>query len=791
MDEDVSVQWTLANPLTIQMDDSGMAWNGGAARDLVALDADRVLVATDTGGIWMLNRDGTSLAVADLDHPDFWCISKGLHGDKHFYAGGAKLYETDLSKPLPLLSWREIPVTWIEQSVDPLGKPWTNYPNNIYRILVLREDKRIVLATTDGVVWADIPPAPEPPKGCCAWFWPPKPPPVYQWKAAIGLGYHTQGCLGLAMGSPRQGELDRTIAVASWGSKPKSGLEPLQFYFGEWQGNELVLKKSTMRSVEGIDRNKARATTMASCDAHADRMYAISSNEDGIPEMMWRSKDNGLSWDPFKPELTNPNTVTFEVAAGNQGNSSGRACNCIAVSRQKPEIVVVGWRAGAFFVSEDEGRTFRRTDTEFSVHTHADVHSVYFDPTDLAGERLFMAHDGGISMAPKLGSDNTLFESMYNRQLSTLQFQTSPSRMFFGGAAANPAQNGVLIGGLQDNGVVTCSVQPTLEPWNEFDTGDGFQTTFLRNGQALYNNNDETLTPQIGIVRHAFWNVAAKVLSMEEYIPVSKNDPQMPYAAGLPSAPGETVVFSPVPKPGWTNREGEPMFAVAGKRSSIYGLFYSAMGTKPHWEFLARFPLNDLLTEDDIKAKNWEPWNILAVASLDGNVIYLGVRGGRLIVFDQRTRVAQEITVPLRNNPYGDKGTEINKIAVANDQLAFATYNINRARTAGASYSRYLKGYVLRIIPPHSEVLKDLPVEAYYSVEVAREPEYESLYASTDDRVYVSRDPGKHLGDTWKIASNGLPRRAHCGDLSYVVQPNGERWLYLSTYGRSYWKAAR
>src|SRR5262245_41486944 len=131
MDDDLSVQWTLANPLAIQTDVGVNAWNAGAARDVAALDPDRVLVATDTGGIWIATRDGSSLPVADVDHPDFWCISAGLHGNDHFYAGGAKLYETDISKSSALLNWREIPVTWLATGLH--GKTYTTSPYAIYR----------------------------------------------------------------------------------------------------------------------------------------------------------------------------------------------------------------------------------------------------------------------------------------------------------------------------------------------------------------------------------------------------------------------------------------------------------------------------------------------------------------------------------------------------------------------------------------------------------------------------------------------------------------------------------
>lgn len=792
MNDDTSIKWALANPLSIQTDEANDAWNSGAARDVVAINENKVLVATDTGSIWSADRDGSSLRVADdIDAPDFWCIIKGLYGDDHFYAGGGRLYETDISKSAPILAWREIPVTWQEK--DFRGKTYTVTPAAIYRIAVLLEDKRIVVATTNGVAWADIPKAPSRPSGCLI-FGAGKStaPGTYTWKKAIGLEDNTLGYLGLAAGKAAEGEIKRSVSVASWGYKNGKLFEPMQFYRGEWEGGELVMKKATMATTNGIDNSLARATTMTSCDAQPDRMYAISSDDGvGAPAMFWISTDDGKNWSPSMPSLSNPNnmTKTFVDACGQFGNSQ-RPCNSIASSRQKPDTVVVVWRKGAILVSEDAGKMFRLSDTENSPHTHSDVHSVYFDPTNAAGERVLIAHDGGISMFPDLGRDGSKVESKYNKQLATLQFQTAPGRMFYGGAAANPVNSGVMIGGLQDSGVVTSCIDPLVEPWTSIDSGDGFQTTFLSQGQALWNNNDEAYLPEVGIVRHAFWS-ATHQLVLPDYIPVTINDPQMPYPVGLPMSPLETVVFAPTYVPGWPNREGEKMYAIAGKRSSIYGLFYSDLGTRPHWEFLARFSLNDNLTSQQLKEGNWEPWAISAVGSFNGEVIYIGTNGGRLIVFEQATRLAREITVPLRKNPWGDRNSVINRIAVANDKLVFATYNIGRSRNLGASFSSIADGYVLRIKPPHADVLTALPVEGYFGIEVAREPEKVALYTCTDSDVYVSYDPNEFLGDTWSKASQGLPKRSHCGDLTYVAQPNGERWLYLSTYGRSFWRAQR
>jgi hypothetical protein len=88
------------------------------------------------------------------------------------------------------------------------------------------------------------------------------------------------------------------------------------------------------------------------------------------------------------------------------------------------------------------------------------------------------------------------------------------------------------------------------------------------------------------------------------------------------------------------------------------------------------------------------------------------------------------------------------------------------------------------------EQLLKAPNGPFFGLEVAPRPEgITALFAATDDKVYVSHGKGLSLGDDWMLASRGLPRRPHCGDLRYFPQPSGRRFLYLSTYGRSVWRA--
>lgn len=58
-----------------------------------------------------------------------------------------------------------------------------------------------------------------------------------------------------------------------------------------------------------------------------------------------------------------------------------------------------------------------------------------------------------------------------------------------------------------------------------------------------------------------------------------------------------------------------------------------------------------------------------------------------------------------------------------------------------------------------------------------------ALLAATDDAVYISRENA----DTWQKASAGLPKRAHCSDLRFVIDNLGSMTIYLGTFGRSLW----
>ena len=157
-----------------------------------------------------------------------------MYADDHIYAGGQGLFETDLGvQGVPILNWREIPLTYssgLPGVVGVGGGDGSKIIRTVYRIAVLREDRRIVIATRSGVFWSDMP---NPPKNTlgCLWKLLGLPAPTqpwtavygsYSWNKAVGLPGVKMGYLGLAAGPRRPGERERSIAVASWGDSERA-----------------------------------------------------------------------------------------------------------------------------------------------------------------------------------------------------------------------------------------------------------------------------------------------------------------------------------------------------------------------------------------------------------------------------------------------------------------------------------------------------------------------------------------------------------------------------------------
>jgi hypothetical protein len=183
MANDPTIQWLQATRFGIEIDPSANAWHSGHVTDVTPLadTQDAVLVATETGGVWVIVGTSNPLQLSDTwDKPDVQSLAQGPDAPRHFFAGCGNTYsgdpsgsapvimETDLSVPAPLLNW--LPVT--------TALPAT--AGRVSRIAVLRTRRRIVVACakiqvgdTGGIFWADIPPsrlsASDPPRSLYDW----------------------------------------------------------------------------------------------------------------------------------------------------------------------------------------------------------------------------------------------------------------------------------------------------------------------------------------------------------------------------------------------------------------------------------------------------------------------------------------------------------------------------------------------------------------------------------------------------------------------------------------------
>lgn len=110
--------------------------------------------------------------------------------------------------------------------------------------------------------------------------------------------------------------------------------------------------------------------------------------------------------------------------------------------------------------------------TSVTTPGHADVHDIVYDPVYRG--RIFVAHDGGVSISTNGGSTF----SDINNGLNATQFYAS--------LGVHPTDPDIMIGGLQDNGVVRFNGSS----WSTAFGGDGGPSAIAPNGTTVIASND-------------------------------------------------------------------------------------------------------------------------------------------------------------------------------------------------------------------------------------------------------------------------------------------------------------
>jgi hypothetical protein len=803
--------WELAAPDAIAVDERAAAWHTGHVEDVFPVDARRVFVASESGGVWLAS---TTEAFDPLPLSNGWrdvnmhCLGAGSRSPQHIYAGGlSALYETaanslralanfdrtasvkqiaikrgqafpvsvrklmQLGADAPLFDWRKIPI--LDTSGDPI-------PLNIWKLAVVTElqPAKLVLATDKGVWWSDVPAFGQ------------------NYAFAPASGIPSAQCLAVALSSRTPGQ-NRFVVCSPTGapSTPQSN----GLYVGSWQGGALNMQRASHAG--DIDFVQWQYAVVASSASNRSMLYAAVSAsgtarlslKDAFRKAMktppftvtklaalvgaplpsplsaiirrvnpprahdtiyavLSSSDGGANWSPVGPNQRVDESIQLPRDPGQTQEGYNLS---IAVSHADSNTVALGWRIGPWigkktpqaFLWEEHGDVTSRPG--FSAHIHSDSHGLHFDPHDPQGKTLLVCSDGGVIYTRDLCAT---FVSAINRRLSVLQFESYPANPggFAGSSGVSPHTPGLVAGALKDNGLVFTSRD---RPWTSIIGGDGFVSVLLEHDNLLHWSNDDPPSARI-----AKWNGAG----LDAVVPVLVRTPSSTLAQGqaLLSPVGEPVFRPTFKRPG-TN---QPMYAVAacdaaGTAGELWGLFADPDGGNPVWDFLA--PINAVLNG-----------SVTAIASDDGATVLVGTARGRIFSYDSPSGALTADTIDPA-------------IAAAVGQVYQFSF-----LGGGVALARCQVG-LLRFDPPRNLWTavggNGLPINEgtlqFTAVDTGRTPRI--LYAATDYAVHATWD----AGDNWLPVSRGLPVRAHLSTLRFVAEPDQSRHLYLFTYGRSAWKA--
>jgi hypothetical protein len=782
MPDDPTVQWVQATNFGIQIDEHVEAWHSGHVNDILELqDRSAIVVATESGGVWMIDGDNNSLPLSDTwENPDVKSLALGPDGPRHLFAGCTAAYdsaerrsykvetgsspvimETDSAQLAPLLAWNPI------SAALPVGA------GRVTRIVVIRNLRRIVVACatvrpgdTGGIFWATIPPtrfnAGDPLR------------PTYVWKQAkvVGVpdggGFWEIAVAATSANLSRDNLEDRHTITLVAGGFGGGGLA-----VGQWNSSDdLVFTRPTVSFDDGSDAtalvfDSCGTSSVSSCEFRPTVLYAACAWPDGRLNSLLRSEDGGWHW-TFCAAQKASGAGPLDLINPLVGEFGNNWTNCISAHPMNPGAAALGWQAGPF-LTIDGGTTWRLIDG--SPHVHSDLHALQFvkDTPDSIGN-LFVGSDGGvarINLDDFLNPPGQPFRSDYNRNLPTLQCYSTLVRQFYGTLDASAQFSGVVVAGLQDNGNVTCRLRPTVEPWRRVDDGDGGCNAFVAGYGYLHNIMGEAVKATAPLTSA----VQTAIIPMTSPVP---GDP-----AGL-----RALVCEAVKQPTHRNPAGQLLAAVAAPPGSnaVFGLF-TATGDAPpyHWELIGTLPADQMVS---------------ALGSFHGERIFAGTGQGKMYAIDSATGsvIGQKVTLPQPSPSTQMQDGAFIRIVGFDETKMFATLvGATEVKITGVPIlgTPAVQGYVLQLDGDTWNVTAGagLPNEYLYGFVEISAPGTRiehGLMATTDDAVYISRDDGQ----TWQRASSGLPRRAHCGDLRFVVDILGAAKIYLGTFGRSLWVAS-
>jgi hypothetical protein len=741
--------WEIANTHGILVDEQAPAWHAGRVFDMLSLGSGRILVATASGGVWLIDGAFMGFPLSDdWEFPNVFCLSFGPHGGSHILAGcEGGLYETNPKVSDPLRAWHPVKL--------PRGV------STVYRIVISAEPPRVVLATDKSVWWAT---------GLAG--------TDYQWKEAAGLkaeapfyglARRTNGVIAAVRGSASAiSGISAGIGGAPAPTEKVSGI-----YVGQWDDPDvLTMKRSTISGLTQPQVDAMKYISVATCRDHLERGYAVSADSDGAVFAILRSFNGGHTWEQCSTKLEGDHDGKLDAKSMSGDQRQGGRQKTISVHPTDADVVGFGWRYA--LVSKNQGDSWRLMGGDWvdpntwsftSSHMHVDVHCLYFEP-EFTNRRLYILSDGGVIQTPNWDGESRDFKSAMNRNLANLQFYSTDIKREFWGTMATAEFAPVIGGGLQDNGNVWCKLAGSFNEWTKAEGGDGGWVAFIKHagGQLLANSMGD-FVGKFGWKNDTFnWDSNVPLLTVFGNVD----------ADGLKGPVAEAV-----PRPRYRNRAGELMHAVCapavvragdimrpipleldGKDAEsriVFGLFGGDSTPFLYWQDIGRLP----------------PYagTISALGVDDGGIVYVGTQDGRIFALSVGSGPPLELTV---EKPFDSPKGWISRIVTYRNDAFAVMYS------GTGSYVLRLNTFTWRILRGGFE----LPFEPIHGLDINRMGAPVSLAAATESSVYVSPD----LGDNWLQYNVGLPRMPHCSDLRFGTL-EGRQKLYVSTWGRSVWMA--
>jgi hypothetical protein len=731
------LQWRPAQSYSIQREPTRQVWHAGHVSALLS-DGNYVIAGTQTGGVWLLTpvvqpsyRDGhraTPLS-NDWTFPDVSSLAYGPDARTQVFVGCAS---TDLLYFLqlrPLVGSVEL-----ERKTEiPLPFKATVFGIAILGPLSTIEGQwQLVLATSNGVWWANVPNAPHNAG-------------AYHWSLAEGLPDGPYSGIAPAgwTGDGRLAVSRQNVAVAAYGTTSS----PQGIFLGEWQGGKLVFSAAT---IQGVNVTAMRRTSMASCADQPQRLYAVSAASDQTPLAVLASSDGGANWSPL-------GSLPSSQYTGVQGDWA----QCIAVSPRDPDVVAFGWVAGGPFFWDKVAKAWRHPTTDVPKgdgagqdnSLHGDTHALYFARTAAAQDTLYLGSDGGVVYTKDLGQT---YSSQFNRSLHNLQIYGNDNSEQIGLSygvvpgpggclAASSRFPGLLACGTQDNGnLFLAPKQEAGLAWQALEGGDGGLCLFIDGIAGLLRDNNGT--PQAAL---SLWND-----SQQAFAP----SPAAIVLVGGTAAGMSPTAMAAVTDPVWAN-QGQLMYACTGDvAGNLYGLFANADGTRARLMKLASVGSE-----------------VVGLASLDGQSIVAGTIDGRVVRLTTATGALADETLPPDFS--GQQNKMVSRIEIV-QTLA------DSLRLVGIEHPRMyaLRGWTLLYFDGRE--WRTLPGAEW--VTFAVEADSDRVFAADQASVFeLSSDR-----NSWRQVANGLPSFSHCTDLRIATNSDRGRDLFLATYGRSVWRAA-